>query len=74
MKITATDNNTPEVRPYPKLMINKDTGRIVLMTKWGPVNSTGVTLKGTGKGVERFDWGSFSFVDYEGVLTMENDK
>jgi hypothetical protein len=72
MKITATDNNTTKVRPYPKLMATPE-GRIVLMKSYG--HGTELITPRVGQ-VGRYEvtWIMSDFKDYEGVLTMENDK
>ena len=64
-------------KPYPKLMLSKETGNVFLLSK----NGKGTCVHPTGKGIRPFILGEDSlnldmslFSDYEGDVCLTNEE
>jgi hypothetical protein len=69
MKVTATDGKRQEL-DFPKLMISKTSGDIVLFSEEG----IGTVIKGDAGVIGDYcsSWTFINFEDYTGTITLEN--
>ena len=75
MKVTVNNNQVSKERPFPKLMILKSTGSIILATRYetnGRPFGTLLTKAELNPIGDIMSW-SNEFVDFEGSVTLSND-
>lgn len=77
MKITVNNTQANKETPFPKLMIGKQSGIIILATGIEDEGIKGVVI-GQESGVYKvgyyYDgWNRNNFKDYSGTITLEND-
>ena len=75
MKVTVNSNQVSKDRPFPKLMILKSTGSIILATRYESTGRPFGTLLTKTELNPIGDVKSWSneFVDFEGSVTLSND-
>ena len=74
MKSVVNKNEPNKLKPFPKLMILKSTGSIILAThnKGSRPSGTLLTKASCNDIGDVTDWAS-DFVDFEGSVTLSND-
>lgn len=77
IKVTTNDKRKDEATGFPKLMISKNNGEIILVRRGNETSISGTCIHDPDKkhttGFYSEDWSTAAFSDYTGEVTLKNE-